>query len=361
MGRTRNSFVEILRILCIFGVFLMHKNGFLLDVASGSQIPWIMLVNVFNFESSLLMMISAYYGNPFASRKKLIKLWIMVLVYSCVGLFIYVAKNGLVLDGQLISLSKNLFPITSGTSWFAAGYIIIWSVAPYVEKMLENISKKEFIAYLLLLLFFFFIVPTFTTFGPVSGNGKDVGTLFVSYCIGRYLRKNNVFDKLSVSFLTTLAAISFFLQFVLNGICVYVWQGILGKRGVILPFSWDHSFLELTLSVALIGLSTKVYFSNKAINFIGKRAFGMLLAEPLTIIPFALFTDYQRIQFGFYYIIIVILYCLMLMTEGLLIESVRRAVFDKFENAFSDLLFNGWHKLLKKCMVGTENGENKKG
>ena len=93
MGRTRNSFVEILRILCIFGVFLMHKNGFLLDVASGSQIPWIMLVNVFNFESSLLMMISAYYGNPFASRKKLIKLWIMVLVYSCVGLFIYVARN----------------------------------------------------------------------------------------------------------------------------------------------------------------------------------------------------------------------------------------------------------------------------
>ena len=67
-AKTRNSFVEILRIICIFGILLMHKNGFIVENATKFQIPYIMVINLFNFESSLLMLISSYYGNPGLQR-----------------------------------------------------------------------------------------------------------------------------------------------------------------------------------------------------------------------------------------------------------------------------------------------------
>ncbi|WP_026653804.1 acyltransferase family protein [Butyrivibrio proteoclasticus] len=332
-GKNRNSFVEILRILCIFGILLMHKNGRFVDNATGVEIPWIMAVNLFNFESTFLMLVSAYYGNPFSSRKRLLKLWFMVIFYNYSVFIISSFSNGFLID-NLEQLMSAFFPIISGRSWFVSGYILILMGAPYIEKMLQTLDQKEFFEIIVLGVLFFFIIPTFSLCGMLSVSGKDAGTLFVAYLIGRYLNRFKILDRKSTRQYVLLAFISVILQLGLNGFCIAMWRVTLHKSGVILPFSWDHSFLELLLSISLLGIAYNNSFTNSVINVIGKCALGIMLAEGMVYLPFELLRQYQKIEFGMKYVLSVILSVVFVMIVGLVIESLRKLVFNSIENYF---------------------------
>ena len=343
----RNSFVEVLRIICIFGILLMHKNGFIIDIASTWQIPWIMVVNIFNFESSFLMLISAYYGNPYSSRKRLLNLWFMVLFYNYASMLVNVLIEGeFIINNGIEGVIRKLFPITSGTSWFACGYIVIWSFAPYIETIFEKLSRRSLASFVLLLAVLFIIIPSFTTVGPISGSGKDIGTLFTFYSIGRYIRRYGFRFKKTGSYVCMLLSV-LLMQFTLNGICIWGWQIILGKHGVILPFSYDHSVFELLLAISLLYLSTIIYFSNETTNYIGKRAYGILLAEGLSYFPCKVFTDYQKLKFGWRYIFVVVVYVITIMLYGLLVESIRRIVFRRLEKKIVEKLHGMLNSLWK--------------
>lgn len=63
MATTRNSSIELLRLLAIFGIVVMHINGPLLDSAFGLNSIWVQLENsIFNCGVSVFVLISGYFG-----------------------------------------------------------------------------------------------------------------------------------------------------------------------------------------------------------------------------------------------------------------------------------------------------------
>lgn len=70
MYTKRNSSVELFRILCIFGILLMHGTGEIKNNLSGNNMTVIIFVtSICNISSSCLMILSGYYGMVYSSQK----------------------------------------------------------------------------------------------------------------------------------------------------------------------------------------------------------------------------------------------------------------------------------------------------
>ncbi len=193
--KKRNSAIELLRVLCIFGILIMHKSGVLWGNATGWQVWYLCVVNCFNAESTILMLIASYYGNPYSSKKRLLKLWIMVLVYSWISVALGIYRNGIV---DYSGILRGILPISSGYSWFACAYIIIYMLAPFIEKLLDCLDERGFRALLLVMFSFYIIMPSFLYVAIEPDSGKNMLTMLCVYLLGRYIKKYNVFSHFSV-------------------------------------------------------------------------------------------------------------------------------------------------------------------
>ena len=79
-------------------------------------------------------------------------------------LFVLIGKEKF----DLINLAKSCLPITTSKYWFATAYIVFYVLAPYINKMLNGLSKKEYQGYLLTMIVILSLIPSITTYTPVS-------------------------------------------------------------------------------------------------------------------------------------------------------------------------------------------------
>lgn len=117
----RESNIELLRILCIFGIITMHIFGQFYSMASGINLFYGVVINsIFNMGVSIFMLISGYYGLK-SSLKKLVELELCVIFYSILGVFIQwiILKNV-----SIVELCKSFLPISTNKYWYMTCYFI---------------------------------------------------------------------------------------------------------------------------------------------------------------------------------------------------------------------------------------------
>lgn len=192
--KQRNPNYELLRIIAILLISLMHG----IKSAYGSENP----INSFacvgvnaigNMGVTVFVLISGYFGIKFRPSK-FIQLWGIVLFYSLLvfaaDCYVYDLPRTLSTKAFLVRLYTSLTPITSGTSWFITSYMILFLLAPLINKGIDNITKKQFQYLLLTLLFFYSISPTFLMHSlSNTPNGKCTENMILAYLIGRYIAK----------------------------------------------------------------------------------------------------------------------------------------------------------------------------
>lgn len=106
MKQERNSSVELLRILAIFGIVIMHTNDAVMKDCNGINQIWTQIENgVFNAGVSIFVLISGFYGIN-CTVKKIVSLETTVVFYSVISVVI-----GYVLMVNLQkTCSRALFP-----------------------------------------------------------------------------------------------------------------------------------------------------------------------------------------------------------------------------------------------------------
>lgn len=188
-AKTRNSSIELLRILCIFGIIFMHTIAYGGNELSQTNRYLLIFANCFtNLGVTCFMLISGYFGVRF-QLEKLIRLDLMVIFYTVIHLIIRIALG--VPVGKLDLLST-IFPILSNQYWYLTAYFIIAILSGYLNKAAERLSQVQLRNILWFCLFLFSIVPTFLHFDIMGSEGKNVVQMTVIYMIGRYIR---LYDK----------------------------------------------------------------------------------------------------------------------------------------------------------------------
>ncbi len=250
----RNSAIELLRLLCIFGILMMHVFGDLQTPLSTLNTAAHVLVNsLFNTGVTCFILISGYFGIRF-SIEKLVRLDLMVIFFSVLGTL---ATE----EFAVKALVKAAFPVLTRQYWFITCYFALCILAPFLNRAAEKMTKEWFGKLLFALLFLFSAVPTFGFYDIMQDAGKGLVHFVMIYLLGRYLALyENHSRKTSRLLLGLLLCVGFIfaadLALTVRGHAVYN------------TFSRDCSLFIVLASVLLFFLFWQMRFHSAFVNHI---------------------------------------------------------------------------------------------
>lgn len=175
-GVTRQSSIELLRILSIIGVFVLHyvspgAGGGLKYVSEGSLNYYILLTleSAFACAVDLFMLISGYFLCTSNRRNlwKVVRLIMQVMLYSLAGYLATAVRTG---SFSINGMIGSMVP----ANYFVILYSAVFIISPFINLIFEKITKRQMRFFVLLLFVLFGIYPTLVdTFSVVTGHSWD--------------------------------------------------------------------------------------------------------------------------------------------------------------------------------------------
>ncbi len=144
----------------------------------------------------IFVLISGYFGINLRI-KSLLNLILQVVFYSLslTLLGVYVFNLGCPVD-----VIKSLLPISGNYYWFVTVYVELLLLSPFINKLLVNLSNRQYISLLVILgfLIFWFGLLRKTN---ISIDGKNIVYFIFIYIVGGGIRRISLTDE-SSKFLT---------------------------------------------------------------------------------------------------------------------------------------------------------------
>ena len=267
--KERMSNIELLRIMSIIMIVLMHGIGCAFNTNNDINRLSFTFVNAFcNMGVTVFVVISGFFGIRFKISSA-VRLWLMLFVYS---LLIYVYKvwgGGLEFStGGIINV---MTPVSSVTWWFMTCYFVIFCLSPFLNMILECLSKRRVQILLIILALFFVIFPTFLHHSITNDYGKGLPNFLLAYLIGQYIHKYKL-----PNFFVANSGLIFFLC----GIVIFL-VNFFTKN--LLLFSKDNNLFIIVGAISLFVWTTKHSFRSKSINYIAGYAFPLYLMNSVLL------------------------------------------------------------------------------
>lgn len=208
---TRLSNIELLRIFSVLGIVLMHGFACAMETTHAVNEVALVAVNaVCNMGVTLFVMISGFFGIRYRTSR-LADMWLMILFYS---LLTFGGKLFLdVTTPTYSNIFAALTPVSHNTYWFITCYVVVYCLAPFINKWFDMLTKREMQLLIITLSVFFLFVPTLFHCS-LSGEpyGKSLPNFFLAYALGRYIALHGVagwLNKYKVYIVVVLVAVIF--------------------------------------------------------------------------------------------------------------------------------------------------------
>ena len=190
----RNYGLDILRIISMMMIVVLHFNlrgGFLQNDSLtedlkiyiiSSEALCIGAVNIF-------VLITGYFMiNQKFKLSKIIRMEIQLLMYSIIIYVLAIALNITTFNKELALYA--VFPIITARYWFITSYIGLYMISPFLNMILQKLTKKQYKYLVIFLVIFGSIVisiyPNNSYIG--TGNGYNLAWFIVLYIIAGYIR-----------------------------------------------------------------------------------------------------------------------------------------------------------------------------
>lgn len=279
--KTRESGIELLRILAALGVVFSHfcnEGGIssMLPMGGGNYLL-LSFIRSFTIASvDVFVLISGYFMCTSNKRTigKPLSLLIQIVFFSLV---LYLVQ--LFLGVQSFSL-KPFVRLLIPANWFISLYIVLYCLSPYLNTIFTRFDNKSWQWFLGWLLVLFSLFPMFlgiaesiglslgglSTIGTSGNNaGYTIVNFIMLYCIGAYLRINDICRKVRSKNAWVCIVLCSFLLYILRMIPMKVqpWH-IAG---------WYDNILVILLAVSLLIVFKNLTFKNKIVNLFAGAAF----------------------------------------------------------------------------------------
>lgn len=250
-----------------FGLQGALKSGE--TIFSNSQLFVLMLINSFVIIGvNLFFLISGYFRIRFSKKKILLLILEIYIVYNVVTLIGILTKN-VSLDETTIQ--GMLFPFD--LYWFLSAYVGLMLLSPFLNKLIDSITRKHKMLIILVLLLFSFYAFWHDN-GLVISGGYSLIWAIVMYVIGGLISKYKIKNQKGIYF--------YLLGAVLLALIVYTYY-LFGDPAT----SWNlykyNNIIVLTESVAIFvwvnswNLKYKNQKFVKVISFLGKNTLMVYL------------------------------------------------------------------------------------
>lgn len=305
----RDSNIELLRILVMCGVVLLHYNGYignaLSRVTPGTVNQGILLglEGFFICAVNLFVLITGYFSCT-TQRRSAAKVFGLILQVMVFNAGVYLLKA---LPSHTFSSRALLYSMIP-KNYFVILYAVLYLVSPYLNLLLQSLSRKQMDKLLVLSLALFSVWPILTDLmalflgssmdglNSVSAYGDDSGYTIVNfalmYMVGAYLRLANIqikkrYSAAAVAVLTAVLGLA----------------GTFNSNGIL----WSYcNPLVIAQAVAVFLLFRGITLRSRLINELAKGAFTCYLLHPVLL---AYFQVAKAVQSSPLYLITHILCC----------------------------------------------------
>ena len=288
---------------------------------------------IFHTAVIIFVLISGYFGINLRI-KVLINLILQVTFYSLLLTLIGVYVFSL---GSSIDVIKSLLPISGNYYWFITVYIELLLLSPFVNKLLVNLSNRQYKSLVLILasLIFWFGLLRKTN---ISIDGKNIVYFIFIYIVGGGIRRISLTDE-SSKFLTNR------FHFFILLLSLMVLEG-----GYLLPdthslfihfmaytYVYNSPFL-LIMSISIFCLFRNLSFKNRWINYMASSSLAIylihehpLMREVIYVQPFM-----KLIHLNPYFLfVIVIAFAIIVSVTCMLMDKVRVFLFSLIDKPIS--------------------------
>lgn len=342
-SKKRDAGLDLLRCLAMMMVIILHylgKGNILPPLQSGNMdgvgiFAWlleafaIVAVNVY-------MLISGYYLSTQEFKfKRLINLWLQVWFYSAlfglIGSMTGVIKETQVDTHFYLTL---LFPISMNHYWFMTAYIFLYILLPFIGPAVKNMTREQLRNSILILFTVFCILKSVL---PVrletDAKGYDYLWYLCVFLFAAYIRKFGLkyLDNIKAGLLLYVggALCVFGEAFLLRA--VYLRTGSL-DRILDITYEYNHLFVFIA-SLGLFLVFKNVKLNNKFgqfASFLAPYTLGVYLMHENLGLRYTWQNWFMadRINSIPGLIAWVIVAALIIFTVGILVDMVRKKVFD---------------------------------
>ena len=282
--KERNSNLELLRIVLMFLIVAHHSvvNSGILEFINFGDFPIKTLFIQFwgmwgKTAINAFVLITGYFMcKSNLTFKKFLKLFLEVKFYNVIILvvFLFFGYPG---GGTLKSIYKALFYGLVGVNkGFTASFLFFYLFIPFMNKLIQNLNKKEHKYLIGLLLVMYTITSTFFFNGSVF---SYIGWYMTLYFVASYIRlyPNKITESFKICLNVLLISVLLSLASI---VCIDVLGNILNKQG---PYYYFFLADSNKILAFIVGLFTFLTFKNmnikqsKIINKISSTTFGILL------------------------------------------------------------------------------------
>ena len=231
-------------------------------------------VNVYILITGYFMINSSYKWN------KIPHIWLQVAFYSFIITLIIKFANAE--DIGLKSLLLSGFPIFNDKYWFVTKYLGLIAIAPFLSKLIQALSCKEYkILLIILFVLNIYLFPYFS-YGNIY-SGRDSFLLFIFlFLVGGYIRKYNPFTKWATLFGRSfiLYCIVITIVYITKEYLLHIFSHKTTEMGISLVFLGNNSFTFFSAVLLFLWAKHHTFSKNKFVNWIVKIApftFGVYL------------------------------------------------------------------------------------
>lgn len=279
---SRNSNIELLRIICILAIiahhFSIHPQW---DFDYGNITFNRVLLQALCIGGKLgvncFLLISGFFliSKKNRSVKSILKIWIQMLFYSImIPLLMYTLGRGNITVKTLITA---VLPVTSLTWDYASAYFVLMLFVPFYNGFLQGLNKKEFEKLLAVYFCCWCLIPTIT---GQSFESNYLIWMFVVYSCGAYIRlyPNNLTESIKSAIVGIIISYSLYLLSVIVMDVLGTHFSLFANNAREIRFGQMQMLPCILLSISVFLLFKNLCIKNNSIiNFLAKGVFGVYL------------------------------------------------------------------------------------
>lgn len=319
--KQRNSNVEMLRIVIMFGILLWHVtwHGFgLVNTSVNEALDYgfmnSLCISLFAPSVDLFVLISGYYSIKLR-KSSLLRMEVQAVFYSyLLAVIMYFMFRDLG-----VSVIRVALPVLCNHWWFLSTYVLLMFAAPVINEGVKKLTERQHLLIILSMVVLNGVGKLLNT----DISGYDFLSFIIVYLTGQYLSLYK--DKYSVlsncETMLTGGVICFAINFMVSYYCLSA-----GERGAIRVYTGycNPVILLYAVFVLCFVLSLKPVFSRR-INAVAKHVLAVyLVTEALGVQLYKPLKDLFVFNFfaGLGGCVLVFLICI-------LVEAIRSSAYDR--------------------------------
>lgn len=260
-SKERSYGIDILKIMATFMVVILHVNGFILDSKTiddftrTTKLVW-HFSEAFAYPAiHLFVMITAWFAiDRTFNYKSIINVWLQTIQVCILGIVIAFFAN---LSINVNDLFVSSLPFIGRAYWYVTDYILLMLMSPILNIVVNRLSNKQLIKFVILLLGMLSIGPLFFATYNWNQDYSNIGLFILLYFITAVIKRNEeIYTKMMGGIIWLISL------FVL----VSSWVGIhlLGKYGIVSCLEKEMFFYQycspfvISQAVGLVMLFSKI-------------------------------------------------------------------------------------------------------